>query len=668
MGTKLLYGLLCFIARLHVSFSASGQANLLESVPDLEKSMYTVVDGFPCVRLLNLLGEIGCSNPVPEKVVAPIVRLENANNLVQPSAILVSLEEYESLFLRISNDSNFSRNVAGVLVKSGTQDKLKGLSPDRKFPQAEFSPYGSRTYEWNPLGSGIMWNKYDFPVFLLSQSSTSILQEVAMKNEKRKRAYSTNVAEFDLVMQTTKAGTHDSESCLKEETCLPLGGYSVWSALPPINVSSSIRSKPIILTMASMDAASFFRGKSLGADSPISGLISLLAAVDALSRVDGLSDLAKQLVFVVFTGEAWGYLGSRRFLLELDQHSDAISGINHTLIETVLEIGSVGKGFDEGVKTFFAHTAGVSSGTSETLNALEHAQESLRTESIKISTANVSNPGIPPSSLMAFLKKDSHTSGIVLEDFDTVFNNKFYHSHLDDLANINSSAIVAAASLVARTLYILASDKKELSSSALSSVTVNSSLVEELLGCLLNCEPGLSCDLVNHYILPINTCPNHYVGVILGEPSSNPYLGYVGDVPRFVWNFLAEKTSIPSKNVSAACPKYCSNAGELCVRAETEGKGVCVISTTRYVPAYSTRLKFESETWMVLPSNASDPMGLADPVWSESNWASIQLRVYSVQDSSYDHLILLVGIVVTVLAYLAVVTTRSFITKALKRD
>lgn len=45
--------------------------------------------------------------------------------------------------------------------------------------------------------------------------------------------------------------------------------------------------------------------------------------------------ILSQLVFVVFTGEAWGYLGSRRFLVELDQHSDAISGLNHTLVETV---------------------------------------------------------------------------------------------------------------------------------------------------------------------------------------------------------------------------------------------------------------------------------------------------------------------------------------------
>lgn len=161
----------------------------------------------------------------------------------------------------------------------------------------------------------------------------------------------------------------------------------------------------------------------------------------------------------------------------------------------------------------------------------------------------------------------------------------FSFSHLQFClvaANINSSAIVAAASIVARSLYILASDNKELSPTALSTVTVNTSLVEELLGCLLSCEPGLSCDLVKQYILPTNSCPSHYVGVILEEPSSTPYLGYIGDVPRFVWNFLADKTSFPSKNDSSACPKDCRNTGESCIRAETDGKGVCVISTTRY--------------------------------------------------------------------------------------
>lgn len=150
-------------------------------------------------------------------------------------------------------------------------------------------------------------------------------------------------------------------------------------------------------------------------------------------------------------------------------------------------------------------------------------------------------------------------------------------------ANVNSSAIVAAASLVARTLYILAIDKKEVDTSALTAINVNASLVEELLGCLIKCEPGLQCELVKHYISPSTTCPSHYAGVILGEPSFAPYPGYVLDVPRFVWNFLADKTSSPSKNMSSSCPKDCSGTGEVCIRMETDGKGACVFSTTRYI-------------------------------------------------------------------------------------
>ncbi|CAN4126880.1 unnamed protein product [Withania somnifera] len=666
---KLFVVLICLLAHFCFSFSASDQVNSFQSVPDLEKSMYMAVDGYPCVRLLNLSGEIGCSNPGRVNIVAPVTRFKTANKLAEPSALLVALDQFEDLFARLSNDADFSRHVVGVLVESGSQlqNGLKGFSPDKKFPQAEFAPYRSSNFEWNPTGSGLMWKAYNFPVFLLSNSSTLALQEIALRNEKQKKSYTVDVADFDLVMQTIKSGTRDSESCLREQTCLPLGGYSVWSALPPIIVSSSKKANPIILTVASMDAASFFRDKSLGSDSPISGLISLLAVVDALSRVDGLRDLDKQLVFAVFTGEAWGYLGSRRFLLELDQHSDAVSGLDLSLIETVLEIGSVGKGFTQGDNTFFAHSTRESA-TNGTLSALKDALGSLKPQSIKISRASKSNPGLPPSSLMSFLKKNPDTSGVVLEDFDAAFTNKFYHSHLDDLSNINSSAIVAAASVVARSLYILASDKKEINYSVLNTININASLVEELLGCLLSCEPGLTCELVNRYIVPSTSCPSHYVGVVLGEPSSQPYPGNVGDVSRFVWNFLADKTAISPKNMSSACPKGCSSDGEMCVKTETDGKGVCVISTTRYVPAYSTRLKYESDTWEVLPHNSSDAMGTADPVWTESNWDTIRLRVYTVQDTRFDQLILLLGITVTVLSYIVIVISKAFITKSLKRD
>jgi hypothetical protein len=42
-----------------------------------------------------------------------------------------------------------------------------------------------------------------------------------------------------------------------------------------------------------------------------------------------------QLVFAAFDGEAWGYLGSRKFLQELEEGADSVNGINSSMIEQV---------------------------------------------------------------------------------------------------------------------------------------------------------------------------------------------------------------------------------------------------------------------------------------------------------------------------------------------
>ncbi|KAH9605765.1 hypothetical protein KSS87_012185 [Heliosperma pusillum] len=635
--------LICFVAQLAIS--SSGQINSLDSVPALERSMYKVVDGYPCVRLLNLSGEIGCANPGREKVIAPVVRYHKDHAISQLSSILVSSGDVGSFFNRVATDPGFARKVGGVLIVAEIKtDKFNGFSPDEKFPQSKFSPYDNISYNWNPNGSGIMLKPYSFPVFLLSEDSNSILNEIVVKNEKKDGSYSEGVVEFDVVMQTTKSATHDTESCLNAGTCLPLGGYSVWSSLPPVDTSSTDKTKPIILAMASMDSASFFRDRSLGAESPLSGMLALLAAADALSHSDYLKSFKKQLVFLVLTGESWGFLGSRRFIHELHLQSDGVTGLNKTLIETgTLEIN-------------------------ETFGALGQAQASLESDNIRVEVANHLNPGIPPSSMMSFLKKNPQISGTVLEDFDTMFSNEFYHSHLDDFTNINSTSIVAAASLVARALYILASDTKIPNTLDLGSIRVNTTLVESLLHCLVKCDPGLSCGLVKSYIQPSNTCPSSYVGVIVGDPSSPPYPGYSSDISRFIWNFLADRTSLKMENTSLNCQQNCSSTDQVCIKSETDQKGVCVRSTTRYVPAYSTRLHYDSGSWKVLPPNSSDPMGMVDPVWTESNWDTISLRVYTVQTATYSRCILLAGLGITGFSYVAIEITKAIVAKSLKRD
>ncbi|CAN0913850.1 At3g52640/At3g52650 [Linum grandiflorum] len=177
------FSLVAFLLLSRCIRGISGQAKSMESVPDLQNSMYKLVDASPCVRLLNLSGEIGCANPGRDKVVAPVVRYQTGIDLTLPSAVLVSFDGIGELFDRISKDAVLLKNIGGILVESGTdtRSKLKGFSPDSKFPQAEFSPYQKTDYEWNPIGSGMMWKNYDFPIFLLTENSTQIMKEVKLK-------------------------------------------------------------------------------------------------------------------------------------------------------------------------------------------------------------------------------------------------------------------------------------------------------------------------------------------------------------------------------------------------------------------------------------------------------------------------------------------------------
>lgn len=154
-------------------------------------------------------------------------------------------------------------------------------------------------------------------------------------------------------------------------------------------------------------------------------------------------------------------------------------------------------------------------------------------------------------------------------------------------ANINSSSVAAAAALVARALYILANGDLQVNLMTLNSIKVNVSLVEELIGCLLSCEPGLSCGIVKNFISPSSSCPNHYVGVFI-DSADTQYPEYADDTARFVWNFFADRTSTPSNTTS--CTGKCSNAGEVCVGAEIEGNGRCVPSTTRYLLSFALML------------------------------------------------------------------------------
>lgn len=628
----------------------------VNSVPELENRMYATLQGSPCVRWLNLTGELGCGNPQRTLAKAPIQSADKP--LDSPAAVLVPSEK---AFRDFVNRFGENENVIGVLVENGSRVGT-GDSDDVQFPQSQFAPYENRAWIWNSAGSGLMQRRFNFPVFLLSPESTLLAQKLASENADNGFKRPTNVVEFGEIMQTTKAETYTSESCLRELSCLPLGGYSVMSTFPAVNVSAPV-TKPVVVAMASMDAATFFRDVAPGADSPMSGVMALLAAVDAMSRVDGFNEFPKRLVFLVFTGEARGYLGSRQFLAQLKKGNFVDYGLTTSSIKQVLEVGSVGQASQS---TFFAHKQATAASAS-TQQILESLRLSAAATSSTVKLANAANPGIPPSSLMTFVHNDPSVAGVVLEEFDTAFSNKFYHSQYDDKINVNTTSIAAAASILASTLVMLASGNTD--SPILKSIQANTSLVEELVECFSSTSPGMRCRLVESLMTASQDVASQYVGVFQADPSvlpnSTPEI--IGDTTRFVWNFLADRTSLQRENLPAKCASECKIPEEVCVGTTKTQQGQCRASATRYVPAYSPRLKFQEYWWELLPLEAGDKMGAADPVYTESFWNSISIRAYQQEGAWYDELILFSGVCVTFVSVVSIYISRSFLSKRLKR-
>ncbi len=72
-----------------------------------------------------------------------------------------------------------------------------------------------------------------------------------------------------------------------------------------------------------------------GAEAPLSGLLAMLAAAKALGAAQDSSGYRRRLVFAAMAGDAWGAMGTRRLLWELQLGSATTAGLNLVDIDQV---------------------------------------------------------------------------------------------------------------------------------------------------------------------------------------------------------------------------------------------------------------------------------------------------------------------------------------------
>ncbi|KAF8926196.1 hypothetical protein BGZ58_000101 [Dissophora ornata] len=563
-------------------------------------------------------------------------------------------------------------------------------SPDSTCPNCEFGLYAnaSSQYQWNPTGTGLLYQQFDFPIYAWNAlgENSAVIQAATMNQLKNYTNYPLKALQFHSLMW----GAQDTATCLRKGWCTPVGGASVWST-PSVNISST-DGKPIVVVSAAMDSRSLFHDLTLGVESSVTGMVTLLAVAEALSRSSiSLDSMPKHILYTLFTAEAWGLSGSQRFVQDISnpvnciKPSTAGSGclfpffsdldfqrINPANIDSILEVGQVGGITSPAVATptLYGHIDSLQPTVSAALlklvvqagGTLGNSTTAINsTVPVQAANADGTQRGLPPSSAMAFLKSRGSIPTVVLTDYQKQMSS-FTSQDLDDSWDpVNTiNAIQQAASVISKTAWLQAQGVSDATlmtqaqQQAIGSIQVNSQLIQDLLLCMtLN----YSCPLVDNYLnvtaspYPPTRLP-HYAGTIYSQ--SQPF-------PIFAWSFLANITSV--RNATSSPVTGCSSrpgqvqcsASEFCVGDQ------CVTSLTRYHDAFGLGIAMAEDNSFYIKDASK-------PTWTESTWDPIGLRLYNVTSPASQGGELATGVVLTLVSIGLVMYARRFLKKTLKVD
>jgi len=432
---------------------------------------------------------------------------------------------------------------------------------------------------------------------------------------------------------------------------------------------------------AGIDTSGFFHDDVQAVDSPLSGLVAMLGAMQILGDSKLTQTYTRQLVFTALAGEPWGYMGSKRLLWDLASGGTVYtSGLNLDDIDQVVEVGQVGRALNANVTSLFAHAQnGAAWGDTTTLYQALQGAAALSSDVMNLSRASSANPGVPPSSLFSFLRAKPTIAGILLAEFDTQFINPYYHSSFDNGTFSSVEPLVATAVLLARTLHALAAPAG--SPPLVVNITEVQMTVLSVAQCIMLDAPGMSCPLATSLLNPdfqvtdqfVSYAVKHYISTLAYIHTNPQEPFYKKNIYRFLWNYMGTLASVSQTDEPCAFSENTCASGLECIgwkgsnRKNSQLMGRCQRTTVRYSPSLSTLLNFQPYSDRAIGlsfSNASSAWEAAtgwpaDPLWVESNWpnATPYLRVLLKDSNSTLEAILGGGIaacmITAVLSHLA---------------
>jgi nicastrin len=571
-----------------------------------------------CVTLYHRNGRVGCGTIDRETQAGPIYYYDG-NGVPNGRDFVAVIEEYQLTAQTINSllSSSTNGNLKGIMVLNGTQadDTNEYASPGPIYPLGYSTPsegisYGNNAFPWNAKGDGLIQSDlYGVPLVYINEYETSYyIRNAAQDLNKASEIYT----QFNYYMGPDGVTSkdclqwQDANSGTWNPRCLPLGGVSVWgfAGSPPkktshnypeksddANGSSSSSSsssslsnsyKPAIVVGTSTDSTSLFHDLVPGANEGAANTLTLIMAAYLLGKsVDDatLDALPNRIVFGFFDGEAYGYLGSRRFVQDVlnfqcgeglrvrsvakDDTSDmaCLYPMRPNMrfkdvykIAAFLTVDQVGIPAGDG--NLFVHNAGGGGMGTFLANVMKYSGTSYFKATSSAAGNNANEYPYPPTPLTAAMSvTGGSVGGAVLTGYDYAFTKRPpYQSHLNWIQNqeMNLKSIASAATILARTALAGAYDNgsydyetaSSYAKNLISELSASNDVLVEMANCLF---ADGKCSMLNKFasmdaaneraktnfdIWPgasLGKPPNYYLGVY-NTGNGQPFVRVGGDV------------------------------------------------------------------------------------------------------------------------------------------
>uniref|UniRef100_A0A669DGX2 Nicastrin n=1 Tax=Oreochromis niloticus TaxID=8128 RepID=A0A669DGX2_ORENI len=663
----------------------------LESIScnSVENKIYVHLNySIPCVRLLNATHQIGCQSSLSGDVGVLHVLESEANldwvlqNGPNPPymVILDSTLFTRSVMMKLKTGSS---RVAGVVVVAPSSNPAEGFSPHTTCPNENSGVY-SESYDpalahcnvtkWNPLGNGLSYEEYDFPMFSLKDDNdTQAIKQCYYDHNHVVNGSSPRYPLCAMQLYSHMSAVTDTATCMRrnginfslnpETVCDPLGDFNVLASTRPLNYTDKGHKtgESVVIAAARLDSRSFFFDIAPGAESAASGFVTLLAAAHALRNATQDAQPNRTILYAFFQGETFDYIGSSRLVYDMDNKQFPLDLDN---VHSVVEIGQVGL---HGESKLWVHTDPVSRRNSSVNEEVEKLIRNLNSSALNLSLSlqepSFSQP-LPPSSFQRFLRARP-IPGVVIQNHNSSFTNKYYESMYDNAEYLNMSyppnltpeeqleyvtdaakALTEVATIVARALYTQAGGSDPIQ---LKNINADSQMVTQMLyGFLVKSNNSwFHSSFYQNFISSQNTF------FLSGDRPTNFYVGVTQQhsEPTLLVQYLLANLTGTTVNITQ---DNCQNQREdeddkeskhiysyMWVQGaappnSTERVAFCVRSTVRLSKALSPAFDLEEYTSKDYST------------WTESRWKSIKGRIFLVASHELEMLTLGVGVAVLI--------------------